>query len=131
MGTGRPCPPEISQHALDLPRAEKLLDAAGFPRQPNGIRLHLALKTSTEEQARLIGTALQEQWRRAGIELELRPLEVATLFSDMAKGNFQVSYARWVGANNDPDSSSSPSPASVSRPTVPTADTTATHASTR
>lgn len=95
--------PNVTQYATDLPRAEKLLDAAGFPRQANGIRLHLLLKTSTEEQARLIGAALQEQWHRAGIELELRPLEIATLFSDVGKGNFQLTYLRWVGANNDPD----------------------------
>ena len=30
-------------------------------------------------------------------------MELATLFSDVAKGNFQLSYAKWVGANNDPD----------------------------
>ncbi len=47
--------------------------------------------------------APQEQWRRAGVELELRPLELATLFSDVAKGNFQITYQRWVGANTDPD----------------------------
>ena len=33
----------------------------------------------------------------------VRALELATLFSDLNKGNFQLSYARWVGANNDPD----------------------------
>ncbi len=95
--------PNVTQYALDLPRAEKLLDTAGFLRQANGVRLQLTLKTSTEEQARLIGAALQDQWRRAGVELELRPLEIATLFSDVAKGNFQLTYLRWVGANNDPD----------------------------
>jgi peptide/nickel transport system substrate-binding protein len=31
------------------------------------------------------------------------PLELATLFSDLARGNLQISYALWVGANNDPD----------------------------
>jgi len=40
--------------------------------------------------------------RRAGIELELRPLELATLFSDVTRGNFQITYQRWVGANTDP-----------------------------
>jgi len=50
------------------------------------MRLRLTLKCSTEEQARLIGAALQEQWRRVGIQIELRPLELATLFSDVAKG---------------------------------------------
>lgn len=32
-----------------------------------------------------------------------RPLELATLVSDASRGNFQLTYARWVGANNDPD----------------------------
>jgi peptide/nickel transport system substrate-binding protein len=96
----------VQQYTLDLSRAERLLDTAGFPRpagNANGIRLHLTLKTSTEEQARLIGAALQEQWRRAGIELEVRPLEIATLLSDSIKGNFQITLLRWVGANSDPD----------------------------
>jgi ABC-type transport system substrate-binding protein len=95
--------PNVAQYACDPARAEELLDAAGFPRKEGGVRFHLTLKSSTEEQARLIGAALQEQWRRVGIELELRPLELATLFSDVAKGNFQITYQRWVGANTDPD----------------------------
>jgi peptide/nickel transport system substrate-binding protein len=95
--------PNVTQYTLDTARAEKLLDAAGFPRQTNGVRLHITLKTSTDEQFRLIGAALQEQWRRVGIELELRPLEFATLLSDAVKGNFQLNLLRWVGANNDPD----------------------------
>jgi peptide/nickel transport system substrate-binding protein len=93
----------VTQYPADTARAEKLLDAAGYPRGANGVRFHLTLKTSTEEQARLIGAALQEQWRKAGIELELRPLELATLLSDSIRGNFQLTFLRWVGANNDPD----------------------------
>ncbi|MDP9338054.1 MAG: ABC transporter substrate-binding protein [Acidobacteriota bacterium] len=95
--------PHVAQYSLDVARAEELLDGAGFPRGANGVRIHLLLKTSTEEQARLIGAALQEQWRHAGIELEVRPLEIATLLSDSIKGNFQMNLLRWVGANNDPD----------------------------
>jgi peptide/nickel transport system substrate-binding protein len=93
----------VKKYAYDPAEAEKLLDAAGFPRKADGVRIRVALKVSTEEQARLIGAALQEQWRRAGIALEVRPLEIATLFSDLAKGNFQLSYSVWIGANNDPD----------------------------
>jgi peptide/nickel transport system substrate-binding protein len=95
--------PNVAQYSLDTARAEALLDAAGFPRGANGVRMHLLLKVSTEEQARLIGAALQEQWRRVGVELEVRPLEFATLLSDSVKGNFQMNLLRWVGANNDPD----------------------------
>jgi peptide/nickel transport system substrate-binding protein len=95
--------PQVTRYALDTYRAEQLLDSAGFRRQANGMRFHLTLKTSTDEQYRLLGAALQDQWRRAGIGLELRPLEQATLLSDAAKGNFQINLLRWIGANNDPD----------------------------
>lgn len=95
--------PNVTQYSLDNARAEKLLDDAGLPRAKEGIRFHVTLKCSTDEQARLVGAALQEQWRRVGIDLEIRPLELATLLSDASKGNFQLLYAKWVGANNDPD----------------------------
>jgi peptide/nickel transport system substrate-binding protein len=95
--------PRVTQYKLDADSAAQLLDRAGYPRQQDGVRLHLTLKTSTDEQYRLIGAALQDQWRRVGIDLELRPLEQATLLSDALKGNFQVNLLRWVGATSDPD----------------------------
>ena len=95
--------PSVTQYTLDTARAEKLLDDAGFPRKANGVRLSITLKTSTDEQFRVLGAALQEQWRRVGVDLELRPLEFATVLSDAIKGNFQLNLLRWVGANNDPD----------------------------
>jgi peptide/nickel transport system substrate-binding protein len=97
--------PQIQRYEYNPQQAERLLDQAGFPRQPEmaGMRLKLTLKTSTEENSRLLGAVLQEQWGKVGIDLELRPLEFATLFSDMAKGSFEMFTLRWVGANNDPD----------------------------
>ena len=95
--------PNVTQYTLDTARAEKLLDDAGFPRKANGVRFAITLKTSTDEQFRVLGAALQEQWRRVGVDLELRPLEFATVLSDATKGNFQLNLLRWVGANNDPD----------------------------
>ena len=93
----------VRKYGYDRAEAERLLDAAGYPRGANGMRIHLILKVSTQEQARLLGAALQDQWKKVGVDLEVRPLESATLFADLAKGNFQLSYAIWVGANNDPD----------------------------
>jgi peptide/nickel transport system substrate-binding protein len=95
--------PNVTQYGYDPARAEHLLDAAGFPRTANGVRVHLTLKTSTEESTRLLSEALADQWRRVGIALELRPLEFATFYSDITHEGFQLYTYRWVGGNNDPD----------------------------
>lgn len=97
--------PGIRRYAYDPQAAERLLDAAGLPRVggAGGMRVKLTLKTTTEESSRLLAAVLQEQWRKVGVELEVRPLEFATLFSDMARGSFEMYTLRWVGANNDPD----------------------------
>jgi peptide/nickel transport system substrate-binding protein len=94
---------DVETYGYDRAEAERLLDAAGFPRGADGVRMRLILKVSTQEQARLVGAALQDQWKKVGVALEVRPLELATLLSDLDKGNFQLSYSIWVGANNDPD----------------------------
>ena len=93
----------VKKYGYDPAEAERLLDAAGFRRAPDGVRMRLTLKVSTQEQARLVGAALQDEWKKVGVALEVRPLELATLLSDLDKGNFQLSYSIWVGANNDPD----------------------------
>jgi peptide/nickel transport system substrate-binding protein len=67
------------------------------------MRFKIAMKTSTEESTRLLGAALKEQWRAVGVDLELRPMELATLFSDLTRGSFQLSTLRWVGVNSDPE----------------------------
>jgi peptide/nickel transport system substrate-binding protein len=93
----------VVQYAYDPKRAEELLDAAGFPRGADGVRLRLTLKTSTEESTRLLGEALADEWSKIGVALTLRPLENATFLADIARGSFQMYTLRWVGANNDPD----------------------------
>ena len=95
--------PDVKKYGYDPREAGQLLDAAGYPRKSDGVRFALTLKVSTEEQARTLGAALQEQWREVGVKLEVHPEEIATLFADLGKGQFQICYLRWVGANNDPD----------------------------
>ena len=95
--------PNVRKYDYDLAAANHLLDAAGFPRGVDGVRFHLTLKTSTEESTRLLAEALADQWKGAGVVLELRPLENATFLADVSRGSFQLYSLRWVGANNDPD----------------------------
>src|SRR6516162_7025963 len=63
--------PDVQKYGYDPEKAEKLLDAAGFPRKSDGVRFQVTLKVSTEEQARTLGAALQEQWRKIGVHLEV------------------------------------------------------------
>lgn len=95
--------PNVRQYDFDPAGAEQLLDAAGFRRGPDGIRIHLTLKTSTDESTRLYAAVLADQWRRVGVALELKSLEFATFYSDITRGSFQLYTQRWVGGNNDPD----------------------------
>jgi peptide/nickel transport system substrate-binding protein len=96
--------PNVQQYAYDPARAQQLLDSAGFRPGPDGVRLRLKLKTSTDESTRLLAQALADQWKRVGVQLDLGPLEFATFYSDITHGSFQLYTFRWVGASNsDPD----------------------------
>jgi peptide/nickel transport system substrate-binding protein len=94
---------DVEQYDFDPARAEQLLESAGYHRGADGMRLHLTLKTSTDESVRLMSEAIADQWKRVGVALELRPLEFATFYTDITRGSFQMYALRWVGANNDPD----------------------------
>ncbi len=86
----------------DVNRANLLLDAAGYP-AVNGVRFHLTMKTSTDENTRLMVAVMQQQLREAGIALDIRSFEFATFFADVQHGAFQMYGLRWIGGNEDPD----------------------------
>ncbi|MDQ3171572.1 MAG: ABC transporter substrate-binding protein [Acidobacteriota bacterium] len=90
---------------FDPARARRLLDEAGY-RDPDGQgsepRLRLTLKTSTSEVYRVQAAVIQRDLAEVGIALELRSMELATLFGDIIRGNVQLYTLQWVGAT-DPD----------------------------
>jgi peptide/nickel transport system substrate-binding protein len=96
-------PADLAQYPHDPARAAALLDAAGLHADANGIRLHLNLKISTDEQTRLLAVALQQQLRAAGINLSIRSAEFGTFYSDVTHGAFQTYILKWIGSNEDPD----------------------------
>ena len=91
------------RYEFDPARAASLLDAAGYKPDAGGIRLRLTMKTSSVEDARLIGAVLQQQLGRVGIALDLRSYEFATFYSDVVHGAFQMYSLRWIGGNEQPD----------------------------
>jgi peptide/nickel transport system substrate-binding protein len=94
---------ELAQYPHDVARAERLLDEAGFHPGRDGVRLHVTLKTSTDETTRLMAAILQQQLREAGIDLQTRSAEFGTFYADVTKGAFQIYALRWIGSNEDPD----------------------------
>jgi len=92
--------PNTYQH--DVAKANQLLDAAGYP-AANGTRFHITMKTSTDENTRLMVAVMQQQLREAGIALDIRSFEFATFFNDVTHGAFQMYGLRWIGGNEDPD----------------------------
>ncbi len=94
---------DLPQYPHDLGRAISLLNAAGLQPDRNGIRLHLTLKTSTDETSRLEAQAMQAELHQAGIDLALRSSDFGTFYSDITKGAFQMYLLRWIGSNEDPD----------------------------
>ena len=93
----------LPQYPHDIARSLQLLDAAGLHPDKNGIRLHVTMKTSTDETTRLEAQAIQAELRDAGIDLTLRSTEFGTFYSDITKGAFQLYILRWIGSNEDPD----------------------------
>ena len=84
-------------------RSTQLLDAAGLHPGPDGTRLHLAIKTSSAEDVRVLAAVLQQQLAQVGIRLEIRSFEFATFYSDVTRGAFQLYSLRWIGGNEQPD----------------------------
>ena len=94
---------KLHPYPHDPERARELLAQAGYS-DAGGHRLHLTMKTSTEETSRLIAVILQQQLREVGVDLEIRTFEFATFYADVVKGAFQIYTLRWVGGSNqDPE----------------------------
>lgn len=93
----------VPHYDYNPPLARSLLDAAGYKPGPNGIRFHLEMKTSSDQGARLLAMALQQQLRGVGIALDVRSYEFATFYSDITHGAFGIYSLRWIGGNEDPD----------------------------
>ena len=93
---------DVPAYDHDPAKAMQLLDAAGYP-AVNGVRFHITMKTSTDENTRLMFAVMQQQLREVGIALDIRSFEFATFFSDVTHGAFQLYGLRWIGGNEDPD----------------------------
>jgi peptide/nickel transport system substrate-binding protein len=95
-------------YAYDPAAAKRLLDEAGFP-DPDGdgprMRFDkpVVYKLSGSSIAgRQYAGVIQNYLKEVGIPVEIQTPEQNTLFDELRRGNFQISYTQWVGGNQDP-----------------------------
>jgi peptide/nickel transport system substrate-binding protein len=84
---------DVARWDRDLPRAKQLLDEAGYP-DPDGAgpqpRMKLVYKTSSDAFRVSIARVIAAQLAEIGLEIDVRPFEFATFFSDVKKGTYQI-----------------------------------------
>lgn len=81
---------DVPRWSRDLPRARALLDEAGYKPGPDGVRLRLVYKTSSDLFRVAVARVLASQLAEVGIAVEVRPFEFATFFADIKRGNYQI-----------------------------------------
>jgi len=94
---------DVPRYDYDPTRSRQLLDEAGYRRGADGVRLHLTMKTSTDEGTRQLAATMQQELAQVGIALELRSFESATFLQDLTRGSFQMYALRWIGGNEQPE----------------------------
>jgi len=80
---------------FDLARAKKLVADYGKP-------IKLKLSTTSRPQSILAAQALQQMWKKAGIEIEILPMESTQLVRASNNRDYQIMLYRWAG-RADPD----------------------------
>ena len=95
-------------YSYDPARAKQLLDEAGF-RDPDGdgprmrFTQPVVYKLSGSSLAgRQYAGVIQNYLKEIGVPVEIQTPEQNTLFDELRRGNFQISYTQWVGGNQDP-----------------------------
>ena len=84
-------------HEPSTSRAKALLAEAGFN---NDQPLDVTLRYISSEENKRVYIAIAAMWKDAGINVTLHHTNLATHFSDLQNGDFQVAQAGWFGENN-------------------------------
>ncbi|WP_141736283.1 ABC transporter substrate-binding protein [Oligoflexus tunisiensis] len=91
----------LKARTLDLAKAEKILDKAGFPRK-GASRFELSYRTTTDISHISIAKAMASQLKRIGIKLVVQPLEWKSFEQDIRSGRVQLWGLTWTDLS-DPD----------------------------
>ena len=92
--------PDVTRYPYDPAAARILLDKAGYPMRSDGKRFTLTYKTTQGEERRLLAQAFAAMLGDIGIELKVRSYEWPTFYSDIQRGNFDLTSLAWIGIND-------------------------------
>lgn len=96
FGTGLAPHEQVDNYpTFDLAKARKLVEDYGKP-------IRIKLVTSSAQSSVLAGQALQQMWKKAGIETEIAPTEAAQAIRNAFAHDYQSMLFRWAGGT-DPD----------------------------
>ena len=96
------------KYSFDPAMAKKLLDEAGF-KDPDGDGPQMRFAkpvvfriSGSSASAKNYAGVIQNYLANVGIPISIETAEQNTLFDELRRGNFQISYGQWVGGNQDP-----------------------------
>ena len=96
------------KYRFDPGMAKKLLDEAGF-KDPDGDGPQMRFAkpvvfriSGSSASAKNYAGVIQNYLKNVGIPVSIETAEQNTLFDELRRGNFQISYGQWVGGNQDP-----------------------------
>lgn len=81
---------DVPTYDYDPDRARRLLDEAGFPAGPGGVRFELSYKTSSDGFRVSLARLIAQQLGDVGIKVDLRAFEFNTFFEDIKSGQYQM-----------------------------------------
>lgn len=90
------------EEPFDAFTAEGLLDDAGLLRGPDNVRATLTLLTSTDPFSQRVSQVIQSQLEKVGLAIRLRPIEWASFYDSVKKGDFDLVLMAWAGELQPP-----------------------------
>lgn len=102
----------LKPYPFDLAKAGKLLDEAGWKdtngdgiREKDGRPLRMSISTNQENQIRVqIEQVLKEEWKKIGVDLEIKNYDGNTLFGDILENiKFDLILFAWVSGADPSD----------------------------